>query len=163
MDQIYHKAVNEIKGIMATKTIHKAYKFRLKTNGAHAEQLARIAGVCRLVWYLYLEQRTLVYSSSRKFMNSYNQLPEVTQLRKAYGWIEDVPSQVLQQKGRSHDSFRFPQGFKMDNRRIFLPKIGWIGFFKSREIKGTIRHITLSRYGMHWYVSVTCEVDIPIV
>ena len=49
----------------------------------------------------------------------------------------------------------------MDNRRIFLPKIGWIGFFKSREIRGTIRHITISRYGMHWYVSVTCAVEIP--
>ena len=171
---------------MTTRTIHKAYKFRLKTTEAHTEQFARIAGVCRLVWNLCLEQRTLVYSSSRKFMDSSNQLPEVTQLRKAYDWIEDVPSQVLQQKvrdldtayrnffggraefperkkkGRSHDSFRFPQGFKVDNRRIFLPKIGWIGFFKSREIKGTIRHITISRYGMHWYVSVTCEVEIPI-
>ena len=53
-------------------------------------------------------------------------------------------------------------GFKVDNRRIFLPKIGWIGFFKSREIKGTIRHITISRYGMHWYASVTCEAEIPV-
>ena len=119
---------------MTTGTIHKTYRFRLKTTGVHAEQFARIAGVCRLVWNLCLEQRTLVYSSSRKFMDSYNQLPEVTQLRKAY----DFPSRVLRQKvrdpdtayrnffggraefperkkkGRSHDSFRVQGGQQED-------------------------------------------------
>ena len=107
----------------------------------------------------------MVYSSKRKTLNSYNQLPEVTLLRHEYDWIRDVPSQVLQQKvrdldiayknffegqadfperkkkGKSPDSFRFPQGFQIDNRRIFLPKVGWVGFFKSQSIEGTIRGI----------------------
>ena len=88
---------------MTTKAIHKAYKFRLKTTKVHIEQLARTAGVCCLVWNLCLEQRTLVYSSIRKFINPYNQLKEVTQLRKAYNFIEDIPSQVVQQKVRDLD------------------------------------------------------------
>ena len=129
----------------------------------------------------------MVYSSKRKTLNSYNQLPEVTLLRREYDWIRDVPSQVLQQKvrdldiayknffegqadfperkkkGKSPDSFRFPQGFQIDNRRIFMPKVGWIGFFKSQSIEGTIRHITISRNGKHWFASICCEVAIADV
>jgi len=166
------------------KIIHKAYKFRLKPTEAQQGQFARIAGVCRLVWNLCLEQRTLIFSSRKLFLSSYRQLPEVTQLRHEYDWIGDVPSQVLQQKvrdldiayknffegraafperkkkGKATDSFRFPQGFQIDNRRIFLPKVGWVGFFKSWPIKGKLRHVTVSRKGKHWYASVACEVEI---
>ena len=166
------------------KTIHKAYRFRLKPDVEQGRQFARIAGVCRLVWNLCLEQRKVVYSSRRMSLNSYSQLPDVTILRGEYDWIREIPSQVLQQKvrdldiayknffegraefperkkkGRSADSFRFPQGFKVDNRRVFLPKIGWVGFFKSQDIKGKPKHITVSRNGKHWFVSVCCEVEI---
>ena len=166
------------------KTIHKAYRFRLKPDVEQGRQFARIAGVCRLVWNLCLEQRKVVYSSLRITLNSYSQLPDVTILRGEYDWIREIPSQVLQQKvrdldiayknffegraafpeqkkkGKSVDSFRFPQGFKIDNRRIFLPKIGWVGFFKSQGITGKPKHMTVSRNGKHWFVSVCCEVDI---
>ena len=27
------------------------------------------------------------------------------------------------------DSFRYPQGFKLDSRKVHLPKIGWVGFW----------------------------------
>ena len=166
------------------KTINKAHRFRLKPDTGQEHQLARIAGVCRLVWNLCLEQRKVVYSSRRITLNSYSQLPDVTILRGEYDWIREIPSQVLQQKvrdldiayknffegraafpeqkkkGKSVDSFRFPQGFKIDNRRIFLPKIGWVGFFKSQGITGKPKHMTVSRNGKHWFVSVCCEVDI---
>ena len=171
---------------MKAKTIHKAYKFRLKLCIDQAKQFAQFAGVCRLVWNLCLEQRAAVYSSRRISLNSYRQLPEVTRLRREYDWVREIPAQVLQQKvrdldvtyknffegraafperkkkGKSIDSFRFPQGFKIDNRRIYLPKIGWVGFFKSREIKGDLRHITVSRNGKHWFVSICCEVKIAV-
>jgi len=173
---------------MKAKTIHKAYKFRLKPCIDQAKQFAQIAGVCRLVWNLCLEQRAAVYSSRRISLNSYRQLPELTRLRHEYDWVREIPAQVLQQKvrdldaayknffahradfperkkkGKSVDSFRFPQGFKIDNRRVFLPKIGWVGFFKSRDIAGTPRNVTVSRNSKHWFVSICCEVEqeIPI-
>ena len=172
---------------MKLKTIHKTYRFRLKPSDAQKRQFAQVAGVCRLVWNLCLEQRVTIYSSRRKSLNSYNQLSEVTQLRHEYDWIGAVPSQVLQQKvrdldvayknffagranfperkkkGKSADSFRFPQGFQIDNRRIFLPKIGWVGFFKSQSIRGKLRHVTISRNGNLWFASVCCEVAIADV
>jgi putative transposase len=169
------------------KTIHKAYKFRLKATTEQSTKFAQIAGVCRLTWNLCLAQRVLEYSSHKRSLNSYQLDPEITQLRKEYDWVKDVPSQVLQQanrnldqaytnffkgiadfpefkkKGKSKDSFRFPQGFQIDNGRVFLPKIGWIGFFKSQRIKGIPKHVTVSRNGKHWFVSICCEVEIADV
>jgi len=34
-------------------------------------------------------------------------------------------------KKNQHDSFRYPQGFKFEGKKIFLPKIGWVRFIKS--------------------------------
>jgi putative transposase len=70
----------------------------------------------------------------------------------------------FKKKGKSTDSFRYPQGFKLDGNRIFLPKIGWVRFIKSREIEGSLRNVTVSRRGDHWYVSIQTEreIDEPI-
>ena len=163
--------------------ILKAYKFRLKATPEQAGQFSQIAGACRVVWNVCLRQRVDAYANLRKSLFASSQIPEVTTLRKEYDWLEAAPSQVLQQKvrdldtayknffehradfperkkkGKAADSFRFPQGFRIDNRRVFLPKIGWVGFFKSQDIAGTPRNVTVSRKGKHWFVSICCEVE----
>ena len=57
------------------------------------------------------------------------------------------------------DSFRYPQGFKLEehNSRIFLPKIGWVNYRKSRPVVGTPRNMTISKRGEHWFVSIQTE------
>ena len=106
-----------------------------------------------------------------------------------YGFLKDCHSQILQQKLKDlekafkdgfdktqarkllpkfkkkgfHDSFRYPQGFKIDNRRIYLPKIGWVGFYKSQNILGKTKNATVSRQGNHWFVSIQVEYEIPDV
>jgi len=68
---------------------------------------------------------------------------------------------VFKRKGKG-DSIRFPQGVKIDNRRIFLPTIGWIGFYKSRSISGKVKNITISKKGERWYASIQVEQIIEI-
>ncbi len=105
-----------------------------------------------------------------------------------YSFLKECPSQVLQQKLKDlerafkdcfdksqplkrtpvfkkkglGDGIRFPQGFKIDNRRIFLPKIGWIGFFKSCEITGKIKNIIITNRGGQWFASIQVEQMIEI-
>ena len=104
-----------------------------------------------------------------------------------YGWLREVDSQILQQclkdlerayancfAGRAApprfrkkflaDSFRYPQRFKVDGRKVYLPKIGWAEFWHSQNIEGTVKSVTVSRDGTHWTVSfqVEMEVDTPI-
>lgn len=104
-----------------------------------------------------------------------------------YGFLRDAPSQPLQQtlkdlerayrdafdknqplkrlprkkRKYQHTAFRYPQGVKIDNRRIYLPKIGWVGFFHSQSIVGTVKNATVSYRAGRWHVSVQVEMEIP--
>ena len=67
-------------------------------------------------------------------------------------------------KGRG-DTIRFPQGIKLEEKqqRIYLPKIGFIRYRKSRNIEGKIKNVTVSCVNDSWYVSIQTEreIDIP--
>lgn len=67
-------------------------------------------------------------------------------------------------KKGTHDSIYFPQGFKIKDKKVFLPKIGWIKFFKSRNIEGKIKNITVtSEVGGDWFVSFCTEEEKIVV
>ncbi len=169
--------------------IRKAYKFRLKTNPEIEEKFSQFSGCCRLVWNkawamnkfrLEEKQKLLWYQDMAWFLTFWKKTEELSFLKQA-------PSQALQhtlrsleraikdgfdknqplkrmprfkKKGRN-DSFRYPQGFKTENKRIFLPKLGWVGFFKSRELIGTVKNVTISRRGKHWFCSIQTELEVP--
>ena len=165
--------------------IKKAYKFRLKTTVEIENQFLQFAGCCRKVWNLVLKM-SLRRLADRQPILWYHEADFWVKLWKQsveYGFLKECPAQILQQKlkdldkafrdafdksqplkriptwrerGR-HDNFRFPQHFKIENRRIFLPKVGWVGFFKSRAIQGIPKNATVSRKGKHWYVSIQVE------
>ena len=61
-----------------------------------------------------------------------------------------------------NDSIRFPQGVELDEvkQQIRLPKIGWMGYRKSRDIIGTIKNVTVSRRGEKWDVSIQTEYEV---
>jgi putative transposase len=100
-------------------------------------------------------------------------------------WLKDAPSQSLQhalkdldtayqrffnklagrptyKKRGQHDSMRFSQGFKLDqaNSRIFLPKLGWIRYRKSREVLGTPKNVTVSLSHGKWFASIQTEREV---
>jgi putative transposase len=142
--------------------IRKAYRFRLKTDTDIESKLLRFCGSGRFLWNKCLsmnlarlekDQRILWYQEMAFWLKFWKRTEE-------YGFLQECPSQVLQQKlmdlerafkecfdrrqplerlpvfkkrGRG-ESIRFPQGSRIQNRRLFLPKVGWIGFHKSREI-----------------------------
>jgi putative transposase len=62
------------------------------------------------------------------------------------------------------DSFRYPDSkqFKIDpaNRRVFLPKLGWIRYRNSRDLLGTAKNITVSSTGGKWFVSIQTEREV---
>ena len=170
--------------------IRKAYKVALKTNGDIEQKLARYCGSARFTWNKCLAMN-LERLERRQPILWYNELAFWLTLWKQseeYGFLKECPSQVLQQKlrdlerafrdcfdrsqplkrmpvfkkrGRS-DGIRFPQGFKIENRRIFLPKIGWVGFYKSCNITGTVRNITITTRSGKWYASIQVEQDVEI-
>lgn len=165
--------------------IRKGYKFRLKTKPEHEGLFRLFCGHSRFVWNkaLALQKARL---EGRVPLLSYQDLAGLLKLWKRseeYGFLREAHSQVEQQalknldralwdglkrakgmprfrkKGR-HDSFRYPQGFKIQGSRVYLPKVGWVGFFKSRDIEGAPKNITVSRRGGRWFVSIQTEQEV---
>ncbi len=62
------------------------------------------------------------------------------------------------------DSFRYPdpKQIKLDeiNSRIFLPKLGWFRYRKSRKVMGSVRQVTVSWNGSNWFVSIQTEEEV---
>ena len=170
--------------------IRKAYKIRLKTNSNIENKLVRYCGSSRFLWNKCLAMNLDRLEKSQPIL-WYNEMAfwlTVWKRSEEYGFLKECPSQVLQQKLKDlerafkdcfdksqplkrtpvfkkrglNDGIRFPQGFKIDNRRIFLPKIGWIGFHKSRDITGTIKNITITCRGGQWFASIQVEEMIEI-
>lgn len=168
--------------------LRKAYKYRLKAKPEQERLFRKHAGCCRFVWNKALAlqkqrldagEKILRYVEVSKLLTGWKREEETE-------FLAEAPSHPLQQtlrfldraikeafdkknpkrfprfkkKGQHTDSFRHPAGFKLDGDRVLLPKIGWVGFRKSREIEGTARNVTVSRRGEHWYVSIQTERDI---
>lgn len=47
----------------------------------------------------------------------------------------------------------------MVKNRIYLPKFGWVRFFKSRDIVGKPKNVTVTQRGGSWYISLQTEID----
>jgi len=168
----------------------KAVLFRLYPTPEQAVQMAQIAGACRFVYNLALEQRRDWYRPGRKF-NFVSQCREVTLLRSEVEWLKAVPVHTLQQalrdldrayqnwwagraqaprprrKGRN-DSFRFPDPVSLlvertgaSSGRVKMPKLGWVRLRGWKSLPGAICNITVSRRAGHWFAAVQCEREIP--
>lgn len=61
-------------------------------------------------------------------------------------------------KKGNRDSIYFPQGFKIKDNKVFLPKLGWVKFFKTRNIEGVIKNVTVTSDGLgNWFASFCTE------
>ena len=170
-------------------TLHKFFLFKLEPNGAQARACACSCGCSRYTYNRGLAWLIEQLKQNPEFRFSYydlaNQLPQWKQ-EEDTKWLAECHSQVLQQslkdlerayinykegranfpkfhkKFKSKDSFRYPQGFKIDEgkRQIYLPKIGWMKYHRSRFIAGKAKSITVSRKADGWYVSILTEQEV---
>jgi putative transposase len=165
--------------------IRKGYKSRLKPDRFEETDMSKTAGCNRFVWNTMLAiQRERL--DNKLSCLSYNQMAAVLiDMKSEFKFLKEVHSQTLQQtlkdldrtikdafdkkspkkfpkfrKKDINDHFRYPQGFKLNNNVVYLPKIGWLPFFKSRDIKGTPKNVTVSRTGKHWDISIQTEMEV---
>src|ERR1700686_697868 len=158
--------------------IQKAFQYELRPDGATCRLFSRFAGAKRFVWNKALR--------AEKYLGYAKNCTALTQWKVEFPWMREAPSQVLQQtlkdldrafknffekwaeypekkkKGKSRDSFRFPQGFKIEenNSRVFLPKVGWVRYHNSRPLAGVVKSITVSRKADRWYISILTEMKV---
>ncbi len=163
----------------------QGYRFRLLLTKAEDELLRRFVGCSRFVWNELLAQNEIRLERGEKKLGYGAMCEYLAYLKSEYAFLRNVHSQPLQQtlkdlavgysrafnlklparrprfkkKGRPQ-GIRFPQGFTIDGSCIYLPKVGWVGFRRSRHIEGTPKNVTVSSDGKHWYVAILTEREV---
>jgi putative transposase len=167
----------------------QAFKFELMPDGNQERDMRRFAGSCRFVFNKALALQTANHETGNKFISYVEMANLLPAWKSEFEWLKESPSQALQhslknldrafinffekrteyprfKKRGLGDSFRFPQGFKLDqaNDRIFLPKLGWVRYRNSREVLGTVRNVTVSASNGKWFISIQTvrEIEQPV-
>lgn len=171
----------------------QAFKFELMPDGEQQRNMRRFAGACRFVFNKALAAQTSRHKQGEKKLGYAGLCKELTDWRNGAetAWLSQAPIHPLQQalkdlerayanffakraafpkfkKKGAGDRFRYPdpKQFKLDqgNARIFLPKLGWLRYRKSRDVLGVAKNVTVSQSSGRWYVSIQTEreVDLPV-
>ncbi len=167
-------------------TVRKGFQFKLETTAAQERQFWQYCGATRWVYNHLLAERKTSYKARGQAPSTLEQRRQLPLLKRQSetAWLGRIHSQVLQaavldlddafvrffQKQNSYprykkkhgrkQSFSYPQGVKVEGNQVWLPKIGWVRFRKSREIEGTIKRATIRHKASGWYISILCEVEI---
>jgi putative transposase len=170
--------------------LRKAYRFRMRPTKAQEAALYRMAGARRFVYNWALSRRKGYYAEHAKAISARELSLELTALKSKPQtlWLKEADSQMLQQalkdvdrafrnffqkrsrfprfrsKKAGHFTFRIPQRVRIEDGRVYVPKIGWVRIRQSRELEGTTKSATFKRDGTGlWYVALSTEFEIPDV
>ncbi len=166
-----------------------AHKIRLAPNNVQASYFARAAGTARFAYNWALTQWQEMYKASvddpaqpkpseaalRRQLNAikHEQFPWMLEVTK------NAPQMAIMQLGQAFENFfahraRFPvfrrkgmddrftlsnDQFRVSDKRIRIPKLGWVRMREPPRFTGRIVSATVSRVAGHWYASIT--VDMP--
>ncbi|HET7403224.1 MAG TPA: transposase [Usitatibacter sp.] len=164
----------------------RGFRFEVRARPAQLRHARRIAGACRWVWNRALALQKEAIAAGARRPHYLDLASELTTWRHApdTAWLREAPIHPLQQTLRDLDrawancferraraprfkrrgechAFRFPdpKQFRLDegNARVFLPKMHWLRYRKSREIAGTPKNITVVLEAGRLFVSVQTE------
>lgn len=171
--------------------INRAYKFRIYPNKSQQEVLTKQFGASRFIYNYFLRARIDYYAAhkdeTKKGLTYHDTSAMLTQLKMQsdFAWLQESNAQALQQSLRDLDcaynnffnkragfprfkkkhgkqSFRVPQRFELKDEKLYLPKISPIRIVIHRSIKGTIKHVIVSKTKTNkYYAAFCCECDIP--
>lgn len=165
--------------------IKQGFKYRIYPNQIQQEQLAIQFGHTRYVYNLYLQTRTEYYRLTGRSSNYYTCANDLKLLKSEtdHLWLKEADSQVLQQSlkdlntafknffaGRAKypnfkrkfgkQSIRYPQRFKIEGNRLYLPKVGWVKITLHRPIIGKMCNVTVSKTKTgKYFASIICEFE----
>lgn len=167
----------------------KAYKYRLYPNEKQKAHIHKTIGSARFVYNHFLNEWTTAYKETGKGLSYTKCSAALTQLKKQSNtlWLKEPDSIALQaalehlsdafdgffQKKKGYPAFKrkthgrqsYTTKWTNDNivvlgNKIKLPKLGWVRFAKSKDVKGTIQRAIISKTPTgKYFVSVVCQVE----
>jgi putative transposase len=142
-------------------THRKVFRFRMRPTRAQEPLLNRLAGARRWVFNWGLQRKREHYADTGKTLTAAALSAELAALKSKpeTAWLKDVDSQSLQQalkdldrafrnffekraryprfksRKRSLPGFRIPQRVKVEGRKVFVPKVGWVRIRLSQPVE----------------------------
>lgn len=173
--------------------VTKAFRYRVYPSPAQIKRVEQWESALRFLWNLAHEQRLLGLArpkGEKVYPTAYDQINELTELRKELPWLADVPRGVSAQLlsdldtawqrcfkkvskrpkwkkyGRDRLSLCEPGSkmWRLDGNVVRFPKLGNLRAVVHRPLQGTPKSCTLKQDGNQWFVSIICriEVDAPL-
>jgi len=165
----------------------KSIKYELKPTKSQVQKLNQGLGNCRFVYNWALDKKIKAYSEDKTSLSCFDLMKELTQIKKEkdFEWLNLSGSQQLQQsvsnldkafsnffrakkgfpkfkKKNNKQSFRIPQNVKInyEKYKLFVPKIGWVKFYKDKHIEGVVKFATVYKTPTNrYFVSITFETE----
>ena len=170
--------------------MEKAFKYRIYPTKKQQDLIQKTFGCCRFVYNYYLNMRKESYEKDKTYV-TYNMCSkDMTSLKKQLEWLKEPDKDALQKslkdldvayqkffkehtgypkfksKKNRYKSYRTSctnNNIRYDNRKIKLPKIGWIKTKDKQLPQGRILNATISQEpNGHYYCSLCCtDVELP--
>lgn len=168
--------------------VEKGYKFRIYPNKTQQKQLEIMFGCARFVYNYFLAKSEEDYKQGKKFSSTYDNQKLLTSMKKdsEFSFLKLGDSQSLNQAlvnlGLAYDRFfkklsdkpkfkkkSYAQSYttfiagstkslKIQDNRIFVPKVGWIKLVQHREISGRVTSGTVSKTASgKYFISLHCK------
>jgi putative transposase len=162
--------------------VNLSHKIRLYPTPSQESYFCQACGVSRSTYNWALEHWKKDYGaggkpSAYKLKKQFNAIKRTERL-----WVLDVTKTAAEQafldlerafknffakrakyptwkKKGQRDSFYLGDRFKLDGKRIRIPKLGWVQLAESLRFKGRVLSATVSRTADRWFVSVAVELS----
>ena len=167
----------------------QAFKFQLEPTGEQIRDMRRFEGSCRFVFNKALVLQKENCEAGNKFINYESMAKHLTGWRNSIEtpWLKEAPCHSLQHSLKDSEkafknffakrskyprfkrkdrggSFRYPDSKQIEldqiNSRIYLPKLGWVFYRKSREVLGELRNVTVSCNSGKWFISIQTQREV---
>lgn len=162
------------------------YKYRIYPNENQKILLEKHIGSCRFVYNKLLHIKQTLYEKFKMNISEFDLNNHLIVLKDVYPFLKEINSQSLQQASRNLNSafnnffkngskfpkkkskknpvqsFQIPQHYKIEGKKIWLPKVGWIKIKLHRDmVQGNMKTATISRTPTgKYYISIIVENDI---
>ena len=167
----------------------KTFRYRLYPTSAQERKLLSALDLCRNLYNGALEERRSFYKKFNKSPTYFDQIKALSEVKELCPEYKDIHSQISQDVLRRleksyqnffrriktgekpgfprflsrdrYKSFTFPQsGFRIENDRLHLSKIGPVKISLHREILGKIKTCTIIKTSTNkWYCCFSTEVE----
>lgn len=171
------------------RRIERAYKFRLYPNKEQTVLIQKTFGCCRFVFNHFLAERKELYEKTGKSPSKYEQMKELSPMKKDLEWLKEVDSHALRRSAEQVDdafqnffrgikqgqkvgypkfkskkdnykSYKSDESIHVFKNSIQLPKLGKVKCKVSREVKGRILSATVSQNPSGKYFVALCCTDV---